>query len=325
MKKLYKKPIFLLAAILICLTVNSQPTLTGPNTNPQIGESFTLHSIDVTSVTEGSSGANVSWDFSSDTSLGTNTITWIDPATTPYAASFPNANLCYVIGGGYYDYYSGSSTAYTRHGAVDPNSTVIAYSDPQQHIGFPCTYNTTFTDSFASTYVSAGDTYYRSGTITVTADAYGILFLPYGTISGVIRLKTVEDYQDAVDLGGYPYLIYYSSEVYIWYKPGTHYPVFSLTSFTSSVGGTTNYGSYLDQSGAGIYTPFASKFDIEIFPNPASSFVNMNYSIKSGSDLKASLVNMQGQEIEVLMKKNLQPGTYTEIIEIGRAARRERV
>src|ERR1051326_3099027 len=110
MKKIY---LFIALPVLCYLPVNAQPTLTGANTNPTIGQSFTDQMVNWQS--QGNSGANVTWNFSSLSSTGTSTLTWIDPATTPYNSNFTGANL--ANGTGSSDaYYTANSSSYSLIG-----------------------------------------------------------------------------------------------------------------------------------------------------------------------------------------------------------------
>ena len=308
MKKKYLTTLLLLPVLFSYQEITAQPTLTNANTSPQVGESFIYHLVDYTVGSEGASGANVTWDFSGSISTDTLTINWVDPSTTPYAASFSSSNICYEVSGTY-DYYTSSSSDYSRQGAVQ-GGIVVAYSDPQKHIEYPYTFNSTFIDSFAATFFS-GVTIDRTGTITVTGDAYGTVILPYGTFNDVLRLKVVEDYQD--DFIGGPLL--YNTEVYLWYKPGIHYPILSFTSFVSTMFSIT-YGSYLDQSSVGINKTFAPEFNFNIYPNPANTFTNINYNITKPADVKISLNNLLGQEIKVLVNEKQPTGNYKEIVNL---------
>jgi len=308
MKKNYLTTLLLLPVLFFYQEITAQPTLTNANTSPQVGESFMYHLIDYTVGSEGASGANVTWDFSGLIGTDTLIVNWVDPSTTPYAASFSSLNICYEFGG-IYDYYVSSSSDYSRQGGVQ-GGIVLAYSDPEKQIEYPCTFNSTFIDSFAVTFFN-GVTFDRTGTITVTADAYGTVILPYGTFNDVLRLKAVEDYRD--DFIGGPYL--YNTEVYLWYKPGIHYPILSFTSFVSTIGSTT-YGSYLDQSSVGINKTFAPEFNFNIYPNPANTFTNINYSIIKPAYVKISLNNLLGQEIKVLVNEKQPTGNYKEIVNL---------
>jgi hypothetical protein len=53
---------------------------------------------------------------------------------------------------------------------------------------------------------------------------------------------------------------------------------------------------------------------LSVFPNPSSSFVNLNYQVSSSGRIKASLYNLQGKELAVLFNDNKEMGVQTETI-----------
>jgi hypothetical protein len=272
MKKGYPKfVLFTLLCFLFCMpNLKAQTTLTSTTTNPTVGESFINHSYDASLISPGSSGANVTWDFSTIVSTGTSTYNWITSSSTPYSSSYPNANLA-ISDAGYYYYYSASSTDYSSCGGTNPSAQVISYSDLEKQLVFPMTYNTTFSDAFAATY-DAGSSMFmnRAGTMTGVADGYGTLILPYGTITDVLRVKLVEDYQDSYL--GTP-MVVYSTEAYAWYKAGVHQSLFSHTTFVMN-GNTTIYGRYIDASHVGIDNNEVH-FGLNIYPNPSFGSFNI--------------------------------------------------
>jgi len=267
MKKNYTK-ITLLTLLSFMFGISSliaQTTLTAATTNPIVGESFDIHSYDASAVSVGSAGANVTWDFSTVTSTGVNTISWISSSSTPYSASYSNANLSFT-GAGYYYYYATSSTDYSSCGGTNPSGQVISYSDLEKQLVYPMTFNTTYVDAFAATYDAGGMYLDRAGTMTGVADGYGTLILPYGTITDVLRVKLVEDYDDSY--AGSP-MMTYDTEAYLWYKAGVHQAVFSHTTFIVNGGAPTIYGMYIDASEVGIDNVEGS-FGLHIYPNPNS-------------------------------------------------------
>ena len=146
MKKHY---ISLAVALLVTINLSliAQPILTGPNTNPQIGETYKLYDIDVSSFDEGNSGANVTWDFSSLDTISSSSFTYLNPSTTPYYSSFPNSTVASGATGSY-EYNYTSTTEFRREGLI-AGTTIMAYSDPQTFLEYPFTYNSSFVDNFS--------------------------------------------------------------------------------------------------------------------------------------------------------------------------------
>lgn len=270
----------------------AQPTLTGATTNPVIGESFLVHSIAYTS--PGSAGANVTWNFSNVSSTGTSTVSYVNPSATPFGSNFPNATVALSLGSGAYDYYSGTTSAFSREGSAN-SSTYIPYSDAEKLLHYPVTYNSSNTDNLYSTYTSNSVSLTRSGTTTSTADGYGTLILPYGTLTDVMRVKIEQNYEDSYQ--STPFYDYQVT-IYVWYKAGIHYPVFSLTSTSINGGSPVEYASYLDASAVGVgINESVMAQSLNVFPNPSSDVVNVSFSLESASDVKLSVFNMLGEAV----------------------------
>ncbi len=293
MKKNYSK--FLLATLLALLfslpNMHAQTTLTAATTNPSVGESFNGHLYDATLVSVGSSGANVTWDFSSISSTGTQTTNWVAPSSTPYSSSFSSANLANSDPSGNYYYFSATSTDYSSCGGASSAGQVIAYSDFEKQLVYPMTYNTSFTDAFAATYTASSMLINREGTINGIADAYGTLILPYGTITDVLRVK-LEEYYDDLYMG--TPMVEYETEVYVWYKAGIHHPILSHTTFVMN-GNTTIYGTYIDASHVGIENN-AKNLGLNIYPNPSSGLFTVELSANNENAL-FEVVDIYGKTV----------------------------
>ncbi len=272
MKKVYSKIVLLaLLSLTFCLSnIQAQTTLTAATTNPSVGESFNAHLYDATLVSVGNSGANITWDFSSISSSGTQTTNWVAPSTTPYSSSFSNANIANSDPSGNYYYFSATTTDYSSCGGASSAGQIVSYSDLEKQLVYPMTYNTSFTDAFAASYTSSGMLINRDGTINGVADAYGTLILPYGTITDVLRVK-LEEYYDDLYMGS-P-IVEYETEVYVWYKAGIHHPILSHTTFIMN-GNTTIYGTYIDASHVGIDSN-EKHLGLKIYPNPSSGLFNL--------------------------------------------------
>ena len=144
------------------------------------------------------SGANATWDFSSiiDT-LPPLVLTCMNASSTPYASTFPTANLAYHTNT--YDsarlyFYNASNNAYTNLGSllpdVDPmfadTSFNVAGSD---EIHYPFTIN----DNYLSTYTTwdhfNGSVIPYGDSTWVMADGYGTLILPNHTFTNALLVR----------------------------------------------------------------------------------------------------------------------------------------
>jgi hypothetical protein len=301
MKKIYA--ILILPAFILNIKVSAQsPILTAANSNPLIGESIAGQGINYTS--PGNAGAAQVWDFSALVSGGTEAFSFIDPSTTANSSSFPTSTVAtYNPATTTFNYLSGSSSDISIDGYFygAPSNTIVPYSNPQKALSYPFSLGSNFIDTYSGTYTSGANTIIRKGTNNVTADGYGTLILPFGTLNNVLRVFTVDAYADTTSLGA-PYS-QFTLETYNWYLPGVHYPVLALSSLYMN-GGTTpvaQFGNYLDESSVGIEGYNLLKSDLSIYPNPANDIV----FIRSTEKIKnVNCINYLGQQVDVNFKNN---------------------
>jgi hypothetical protein len=285
-----KKLLFLMSG---CLTLMysalfAQPILTATGTNPVIGESFTMNVSPY--VNPGNSGTNQTWDLSSMSGTGGLT-TVVTPASTTNGASFPASNIAWSNSSNpYISYFKTSSTALQNYGTF--SSTIMSYSNPEDMLHFPFSYTNTFSDTWATQFVSGGYTFYRKGTTTVTADGYGTLITPSTSYTNVMRVHFVQVYQDS-SFTGTPYIITYNNNEYMWYKEGAHVQIATVYTLTSSAGGPYTGATYVSGDvGINNLTDIISAFNL--FPNPTSDFINIETQQKS----EIEILNIAGQLIK---------------------------
>jgi hypothetical protein len=272
----------------------SQPTITSTGINPVIGESFTGYSA--TYINPGNSGASQTWDFSSMSVQSSLNSACVAPSSTANGSSFPNSNLCFSNSNSTFSYLKTTSTYWQNYGTV--SSVVMAYSNPEDFMHYPFTYNDNFTDTWAASFISGGYTFYRSGSTTVTADGYGTLITPAGTYTNVLRVHFYQDYQDSTDLGGFPYLIYYQNDQYIWYKEGVHNSLATVYSLTSSSAGTFQGSSYNLNSPTGITTLNKIEETIQIFPDPAKDNLFLKFELNETKPVEITIFNYMGSKVK---------------------------
>lgn len=131
-------------------------------------------------------GPNQTWDFSSYsyTSLGNMTV--IDPASSPMAASFPNADYAYtLVGTTSFFQVSPGKFEVLAYSITSPGSGNDYSQNPRTILKLPFNFQESVTDTWQKAGGSVNN-------VTVTYDAYGTLITPTGTYSNVVRIK--EDY-----------------------------------------------------------------------------------------------------------------------------------
>ena len=295
--------------------VFSQITLTTAN-NPVVGENYSYNTIIPNIFDGGDSGANVTWDFS-NIAGASNSISEIkDPATFPNGNLFPNSNIGVTTAGlNSESYYYSSDVAMGFYGAISANTRII-YTDPQDWVRYPMTYLDNYTDTFDGT-VETTALFNRGGTAEVTADAYGTLITPSGTFTNVLRVHTYMDYGD--EFNGAP-LIDYTETRYLWYDVETGFPLMTysdLESYTLSVFSL----SYLDATPLSVRSPLAKEIQLSVFPNPATDWLNIDYSLSNQSQVAVSVVNLLGKEVIQISNAMESLGAHQAQIEVSELAR----
>jgi hypothetical protein len=270
----------------------AQPTLTSGNTDPVTGDKLIYNNSAY--ISPGDSGANQTWDLSSMSSTGTDTNYIVTVSSTPYASSFSNANIADKTGSNY-GYYKLSSASYQNYGIVNGPGEVIPYSNPEDILRFPFTYNDNYQDPFGATYSNNGYNYYRSGTISVKADSYGNLKLPGHTYQNVLRVHFVELYQDSANIYNTPFVIPYQNNEYTWYLPGNTNAIAAVYTITVS-GVPSSQGFYMNNIVSGIEESGNSLSSLTLFPNPASTELNLDLTLNENKKTDLKLFNVLGAE-----------------------------
>lgn len=263
----------------------------------------------------GPAGANQTWNLTPFTTAFTNTVNCVTPGSTPYGSSFTNATVASTSTSGTvttYAYIKSSATAMQNYGAAIPQSTatvVIPYSNPEDFLHYPFTMGNSYTDTWATTFTlstsGVTNTTYRNGTDSVTADGYGTLTTPDGTFANVLRVHFVQNYHDSTVITGFPtaYLGDYRNDEYMWYLNGNHSAIasvsalHSVTSFTNSM---TYSANYLQGVVVGIEQQSAISNSLSLFPNPASSVLNIELNLSEDQKADIKIINSLGQQVNAL-------------------------
>lgn len=281
--------------VLMCSVSLAQPTLTATGVNPVYGDVYSGYTSGY--ISPGSSGANQTWNLASLTGSSGGTATAVAPASTTYGSSFPGSNLSWDNNSSASEsFYKTSPTAFQFYG-IASSTTLMSYSNPEDFLRFPFTYNDTYYDTWAVQFVNGGYTFYRTGTTTVTADGYGTLITPNGTYNNVLRIHFVQVYQDSANIGG-PYIVSYNNDEYMWYKEGVHVQLATLYNLTTSAGGPYTGGSYATGS-LGVENAPLLISSVNLFPNPATDQVTVDFTLTENQAVEIKLFNDLGQQVKI--------------------------
>jgi hypothetical protein len=279
-------------ALAISATSTSQ-TLDNAGTSPIVGDVVDYHNVSYEAPT--APGTGQTWDRSSLTATTPSTTTYVTPASTGHAASFPGANLAASSGQGSYSFFNMSSAGFDLLGAYEPSGPVtIPYQNSERIISYPCSYGTTWTDPFSSNYTTGGFPTVRSGSITGDADATGTLIMPYGTVNNVIRIHTHEVFSDENDF----YTIEYNYHNYYYFTPGIRAPIYATYDLVTTINGappqTSQMAIWTTSDAIGMADLVRNDIGIDIFPNPASDDVTVIFS-STGNSMQLELIESTGR------------------------------
>jgi len=182
----------------------AQPTITRANFVPGTGDTQLYYIADTNSVLDNSIGANVVFNYNALRGYGqSQTQYFIDPSTTANSGDFPTATITDTTDSlaGNLRYNEDFTDSICTIGVVlDINNigaAMIKYdNNPESFMKFPFNYGDSYSDSYSGVFSSPliALTSTATGTVTVTADAWGTLKLPIiADIDSVIRVVRVEN------------------------------------------------------------------------------------------------------------------------------------
>lgn len=294
-----KKHLYLLSFILFPYMLLAQvaPTITNMQ-NYNAGDLFQHVNCDPTIVAPGASGPNQHWNFVNLLALDTTTTRIIAPSSTLYASSYPSATFVQTTDPGTYWFYNKSANSNDLVGIVDSaGGYTMNYSSNWMKAAVrPFNYLDIVTDTFANSVNAGIITLNGGGTVTIEADAWGMLHLPSTDYSDVLRVKTVISQHDSV-LVPIPTYLHVNRVVYAYYANSFSMPLLIWDS--------TTINGYVDDTSKSVMyyrVPPASTKNI-IATNPAFSGrlfqtnLILNGQFEQGVPYKTELLSMDGRKI----------------------------
>jgi hypothetical protein len=205
--------------------VKAQPTLTAANTNVMVGEQFNCIVFNTTASNFNAglpAGSNLTWNFNNlDTSYWPPIQILFQPQIPIGNYAFQNSNAVILLDDEY-DYLKTNSDSVLLVGYHNHFTEFTEdYYNPVKKLQYPFTFNNSFTDNFSGQAWGMVSPFSITGNITVTADGYGTLVLPSGTVNNVLRVRSVKVTagNNSID----------SATILDWYLAGVHVPILKLT------------------------------------------------------------------------------------------------
>jgi hypothetical protein len=272
----------------------AQPTLTAASNNLKLFDQWLLSDLTIGSAefsTGALAGSNKIWNFAGIPLTTSRPVEILMRNSAPKPTSYPAANMVVKVGSEY-SYIESNNSVLKEHAAYDMQNYSLENTDPLEKMHFPITFNNTFSDTFSGTVNLGGTIIPRTGIVTVTAEGYGTLITQSSTFQNVLKVKTEEIANPQTSFSE-------NAVTYDWYLPGIPFSLFRMTR-RITMAGTVYTGFYNHIIYAGSKEDLASQLNLQIFPNPATSELTVQFKNNASDRVKLSLLNMLGQEIAEL-------------------------
>lgn len=279
-----KKYLFILIIIITNSVAYSQPILN----ESDFATTYNADVFDgnITGLSEGNSGANQIWDFSSVSLTYKYSIAKIPIESAPFANNFPSANYCWkFVSPTYTNYqlYNLNNNSFEFIANVNDQSIIYDYTPNSLLLfTFPYIFDTSITDTYQE--VNSNIFIYSS-----QYDAYGTIITPFGTFNNVIRQK---------------YLNFYT-----WYNVNPFYIIAS-----GNFSGNNIISFY--QTATLSTNNLISDRNITLYPNPTNSILNIKLQDNSSidniiiADLTGKTVQEEIENSNLVNVTNLAKGIY---------------
>lgn len=322
----------ILGFLLIGINLFAQGPVITSSYNPSVNDNWLFKEADTTNVLPGSSGANVTWNFTGiNLNSNVETMSWVSPNSTPYFSYYPTANMATTqTGGNSVMYWQKTGNMLGWLGQADSGPSGLKLSRTYNNVGipyfrFPMSYGgATYIDS-ARFYITEGSSwrhYYEI--ITQNADGYGIINLPGGvTYSNVVRIKYYVAAIDTLSTGGLGFVSEYRYE---WFRSGFKFPVFQIITHLEYIMGvgpsgykvvrftTTNVPIGIKNISEAVPSEYSLS---QNYPNPFNPATNIKYQITKSGFVSLKVFDIMGREISTLVNEKQNAGTYEATFDAG--------
>lgn len=232
------------------------------------------------------SGANKQWDFSGLESVGQRKLEFFSANKTPYAFYFFNQigqKTADSLGGGpimfsnIYSFYSKTINSYKASGigySVSGFPLAAKNTDEDEIYIFPLNYNDTDVTTFSFEFSVPGQDlfkYKQAGKRTNIVDAWGSLKTPYATYPSTLRIKTIVEGVDTIEIQSIKTPLPRNTTTYTWFTATDRNPVMQIV-FTDFGGQSVPQSAYyLDKRRTtnSIFNHGPSLFSV--YPNPVQN------------------------------------------------------
>lgn len=308
---------FILFIALLCMQMNLIGQITLQPSDINVGESITQIVVNGVFVQDaGESGENCNWDYSWFTGIDEASLTYQETNATGLSEVFTSSNFA-LTNEDFGEFYNHSNQATEKVGMLI-QSILIDYQNPQTALVYPFSYLQSYTDSFIGTYTYQEINFETSGSLTATADAYGNLSLPYGTVENVLRIRYDIVGSEYYEYNGMPNLNNFSQTTYVWYaEESSIHPILSISFIDSDESSQTNV-NYLAQS-LDLNEDLLKEVQYSLYPNPVDESGRIELTLEESKKVEISIYSLLGVKLKNVLNNKLGKGKHSidfEVVDI---------
>ena len=317
----------ILLSTFLFASVSANAQMTSAN-EPAIGETSTMFLCDSLSDNLNAiSGSGVTWDYTGLNGYQgeTRVVDVVDPASTPFAASYPASSKAFQVENTLTTYFTSTASERVSQGfqfnEASFGDVLATYTnDEQTMVTYPFALGGLIVDAYDGNVDYTFNGFPVSETLTGTAylwvDGQGTLDLPNGiSLPNVIRYKSIDTAATIVPLLGaaelmktqYEYYDYTDQNLPIFIHttislalPGGGLPLAELSLVLSKY--EANYASIDD----------INKFTFNVFPNPAKDMISVKGNFSA--EATGSIIDQSGRVLETI---NIQSGQSINISDLA--------
>jgi len=266
----------------IITTICAQPVLTSDEMLPYGSMVQFKYVSDLGVIDTTIQGANVEWDFSDIESANYYddlTLEIVNPANTPYASDFPNANYAYKEGPELaYRYFILDDDEMRRVGSWTA-SGISTYNNPQTEYIFPLQLGAANNDTWDNSASSFGGFY------NVECIGYGTLKLSNTTYEDALMVR--------VKFGEGPIEL----DIYFWYSSDNG--MYLLEYVVGDGFFVGSFGVMLHELSTNISTEGLEFIETINYNNPVEDILNVQFYTKEITDIQYRLLDVNGRSLFV--------------------------
>lgn len=300
----------LIVSFLVSVTAFGQVTITSGNF-PSVGDHFVWATDEEpTGVSPGSPGANQSWNFTGLNEDFVSDAIFVNPAATPYASNFPEANIATNTDDTVYSFMLKNSNKASFLGTVVVGTSgdpLIINTMPEELFAdYPVNYLDEWDEEFYNEYyVATGQPgvdsmrFKSAKEKEAVVDAWGTLTIPLGTYN-VLRVKETEVSHDSTwfKIGGMWMLQFTSMNTYYYYEWWTDQA--PIAPFIASMSSMDDFATVDDVTWVKDFLVGVDEFSVEnsfsIYPNPANDHITLRTDGKNNHSV--TIINSAGQVMQ---------------------------